>query len=71
MSAYFELVPCVPVGLQAGASGGLQTEEWVDKPPGPQSHDNAILGQGSVVEHQACGSLLCSYSRLTLKLLCQ
>lgn len=42
MAAYFELVPCVPVGSQAGALGELQTEERVDKPPGPQSHDDAI-----------------------------
>lgn len=42
MAAYFELVPCVPVGAQNGALGELQTKEWVDKPPGPQSHDDAI-----------------------------
>lgn len=32
MAAYFELVPCVPVGPQAGALGQLQTEEWVTSP---------------------------------------
>lgn len=36
----------VSVGPQAGALGELQTEEWVDKPPGPQSHDNAIPWAG-------------------------
>lgn len=28
MAAYFELVPCVPVGPQAGASGELQRSGW-------------------------------------------
>lgn len=46
MAAYFELVPCVPVGPQAGALGQLQAEEWVHKPPGPQSHDSAIPWAG-------------------------
>lgn len=46
MAAFFELVPCVSVGLQADALGKLQAEEWVDKPPGPLSHDDAIPWAG-------------------------
>lgn len=46
MAAYCELVLCVPVGPQAGASAEVQTEEWVDKPPVSQSHDDAIAWEG-------------------------
>lgn len=64
MAASFELVPCVPVGPQAGALGQMQAEEWVYNPQDLRAMTVLFLGQGSVVQHQVCGLLLCCYFRI-------